>query len=218
MSNLYLRGFAQRASSDDGPIPFVVATEGRKADGIDLRMDRLDLDRYRANPVIMYGHDYFGRDSLPIGRAENVRTESGKLLADAVFDPGDEFAMTVDRKYRGGYLNAVSVGFDLRGLDIETGVPSSWEMLEFSAVPIPLDPDATADLGREVALARAFAESREGKKLSKASQDAIAQAVEALSALLGTQDDSDGETPRELPPEALARREALEAMAAAVNV
>lgn len=218
MSNLYLRGFAQRASSDDGPIPFVVATEGRKADGIDLRMDRLDLDRYRANPVIMYGHDYFGRDSLPIGRAENVRTESGKLLADAVFDPGDEFAMTVDRKYRGGYLNAVSVGFDLRGLDIETGVPSSWEMLEFSAVPIPLDPDATADLGREVALARAFAESREGKKLSKASQDAIAQAVEALSALLGTQDDSDGETPRELPAEALARREALEAMAAAVNV
>lgn len=184
MSRIYLRGHAQRAEADDGPIPFIVATEGRKADGLDLQMDRLDLERYRANPVIMYGHDYYGRGALPIGRAENVRVDGGQLLADAVFDRDDEFAATVDRKYRAGFLNAVSVGFDLRGLNLETGVPDSWEMLEFSAVPIPLDPDAVADLGRQVAVARALAEGREGKKLSKASKDAISQAVEALSALL----------------------------------
>lgn len=141
MSNVYLRGFMQREQAEDGPIRFVIATEGRKADGIDLRMDRLSLDRYRSNPVIMYGHDYYGRGSLPIGRAENVRVEKSALMADAVFDMDDEFAATVDRKYRGGFLNAVSVGFDFGRLD-STGVPESWELFEFSAVPIPLDPDA----------------------------------------------------------------------------
>ncbi len=150
MTTTYLRGFAERADNapGDGPIRFVIATEGRKADGIDLRMDRLSLDRYLANPVVMYGHDYWGRESLPIGRAENVHVDGDRLLADAVFDLDDPFAAQVDRKYRGGYLNAVSVGFDLRGFDNATGVPDSWELLEFSAVPIPLDPDALVESGR----------------------------------------------------------------------
>ncbi|MFE2106646.1 hypothetical protein ACFXAF_12375, partial [Kitasatospora sp. NPDC059463] len=71
MSRHYLRGYAVRAadgSAESGPIPFVLATAGRKADGIDLRMDTLDLARYLSNPVLGYGHAYWGRDGLPIGR------------------------------------------------------------------------------------------------------------------------------------------------------
>lgn len=194
MSRLYLRGFAQRADGDgDGPMRFIVATEGKKADGLDLRMDGLDLDRYRANPVVMYGHDYFGRDSLPIGRAENIEVDGPNLLSDTVFDPDDEFAQRVEAKYRGGFLNAVSVGFDIRGIDPETGVVDEWEMIEYSAVPVPLDPDAVVESGRAraLAVASALAEAREGQALSTADRGAVEQAIEALTALLAPPDADD---------------------------
>lgn len=142
----YLRGHVVRADGD-GPIRFVAATEGKKADGIDLRMDRLSLDRFRANPVILYGHTYWGRDSLPIGRSVGEEIDDDRLLIDVEFDRDDQFAAQVERKYRQRFLNAVSVGFDIRGLD-QDGVPDSWELLELSAVPVPLDPEALAESGR----------------------------------------------------------------------
>lgn len=132
------------ARAGDGPIRFIAATEGRKSDGVNLQMDRADLDRFRANPVIMYGHHYSGRDNLPIGRAERVWVDGPRLMADILFDRGDPFAADVERKYREGYLNAVSVGFDLHGLDDVTGIPDRWELIEISAVPIPLDGEAIA--------------------------------------------------------------------------
>lgn len=187
MSRLYLRGIAQRAEADtDGPIRFVVATEGRKADGLNLRMDGLNLDRFLANPVVMYGHDYWGRESLPIGRAENVRVDGESLVADTVFDMDDEFAARVDGKYRGGFLNAVSVGFDIHEMDDETGDVTGWEMIEYSAVPVPMDPDAVVESGRQraIAMASAIVDGREGKVLSTANQSAVQDAIDALKSLM----------------------------------
>lgn len=203
MSRLYLRGFAQRADTDDAdkPLRFIVATEGKKADGLDLRMDGLNLERFRANPVVMYGHDYWGRDSLPIGRAENIAVDGPNLMADTVFDPDDEFARRVEGKYRGGFLNAVSVGFDVRGIDPETGVVNEWEMIEYSAVPVPLDPDAVVESGRQLALATAFTEMREGKTLSAKNKTLVEQAIEALGGLLAASEkaakDDDEDEPRD---------------------
>lgn len=194
MSRLYLRGFAQRADEEsDGPLRFIVATEGKKADGLDLRMDGLDLDRFRANPVVMYGHDYWGREALPIGRAENLEIVDGQLLADTIFDLDDEFAAKVDRKYRGGFLNAVSVGFDIRAIDPETGVVDEWEMIEYSAVPVPLDPDAVVESGRAraVAMATALTEIRAGKVLSTKNKTLVEEAIATLSSLLDTAKDDD---------------------------
>lgn len=215
MSRMYLRGFAQRAD-DDKPLRFIVATEGKKADGLDLRMDGLSLERFEANPVVMYGHDYYGRDSLPIGRAENIRIDGPNLLADTIFDPDDEFAQQVERKYRGGFLNAVSVGFDIRNLDPDTGVVDSWEMIEYSAVPIPLDPDAVVESGRQraLALATAFVEAREGKVLSSGNKQLVEQAIETLTSLLQATEKVDDE-PRGLDPAAARLRvEQMERLAA----
>ncbi len=216
MTRLYLRGVAQRAEGDDepgGPIRFVVATEGRKADGLNLSMDGLDLDRFLANPVVMYGHDYFGRESLPIGRAESVEVVDGQLMADTVFDMSDEFAARVDAKYRGGFLNAVSVSFDIHDMDEETGDVSAWEMIEYSAVPVPLDPDAVAESGRLRAfeVASALAEQREGEVLSSTNKSAVEDAIGALKSLLEKADEADVEDDDEADdgrgmPLAVARR------------
>lgn len=186
MTRHYLRGFALRAATDSpdatGPVPFVLATEGRKADGLDLRMTGLDLTRYEGNPVLGYGHSYWGRDSLPIGRVDRARIDGGRLLGDLVFDQGDDFAVTVERKVRGGFLNAVSVGFDAHDIG-QDGVPARWELFETSVVPLPMDPDALADAdGRQ--LARALEGLRAGKVLSAKNSSLVQAAVDALTALL----------------------------------
>lgn len=185
---------AHRADSDpDGPLRFIIATEGRKADGIDLRMDNVDLARYQANPVVMALHDY---SKLPVGRAENITVDGGNLLADAIFDLDDPLGAEIDRKYRNKFMSAVSVGFDLYDVD-DSGVPARWEPLEFSAVPIPLDSDALLDSGRQVrALADALAEIRPDR-------DEVARIVEDTVARLRAAEETE---PVSTPALARARR------------
>lgn len=193
MPTMYLRGFALRDAETDaaseGPIPFVLATEGRKGDGIDLSMGNVDLARFESNPILGYGHDYWGRNSLPIGRVDDARVDGARLVGDLNFDPADEFAVKVEGKVRNRYLNAVSVGFDAMDID-EDGVPGKWVLYEVSVVPLPMDPDAVAeDGGRSLALARMFggdlAEiTRAGKVLSKKNLGLVESAYTALGALM----------------------------------
>ncbi len=149
MKRVHLRGYVERdAAATDGPIPFVLATEGRKGDGIDLQMASADLGRFMSNPLLGYGHMYWGRDSLPIGRVDEPRVDGQALRGGLVFDQDDPFAVTVERKIRGGFLNAVSVGFDAFDID-DQGRPGKWTLFEVSVVPLPMDADAVAE-GREL--------------------------------------------------------------------
>ena len=151
----YTRAYLDRAASPaDRPLRFVMATEGPKADGIDLRLAGADLSRFRANPVVGYGHCYYGRNDLPIGRADNVEIDGKRMLCDVEFDMADDFAAKVDRKYRDGFLNAVSIGFDVvewgddNGNYRDGGVAAKWELFELSVVPLPMDGKAVVDSGR----------------------------------------------------------------------
>lgn len=153
----HTRAYVDRAAMEPdgtGPIRFVAATEGRKADGIDLKMAGAELDRYRGNPVVGYGHSYWGRENLPIGRATEVTVDGDRLLIDVEFDQADEFAVQVERKYRAGFLNAVSIGFDVIAWENENdntwrgGVAEEWVLTELSCVPIPMDADAVVESGR----------------------------------------------------------------------
>lgn len=156
MDRGYIRGHAERTDSKSGPIRFVAATEGVKRDGVDLRMQGAELERFRANPVILFGHNAWGRQNLPIGRADNVGVEGDSLKMDIEFDQEDEFARTVERKIRAGFLNAVSIGFDVRGWEKpgqnlwNGGVATKWELFETSVVPVPMDEKATVEAGRSL--------------------------------------------------------------------
>jgi hypothetical protein len=136
---VYSLGLVERKAGK--PMRIVAANEGRQADGIDLRMEGADLARYLSNPIIGYGHDYWGRDALPIGKAVSTVVEGPQLFIEPEFDQDDEFAVTIERKMRGGYLNAVSIGFDTYDIN-EFGVPARWELVETSVVPLGMDPAA----------------------------------------------------------------------------
>lgn len=106
------------------------------------------LDNYRKNPVVMFGHDYA---SLPIAKATLIESSADGLSSVAEFAPADvyPFAETVHQMVRGGFLNAASVGFrpmawvyneDRKGVDY-----SEQELLEWSIVPVPANAEALVE-------------------------------------------------------------------------
>jgi HK97 family phage prohead protease len=149
MSNFFVRAFCERsddqAETEGGPVRFTASTEGVARDGLVISADGWKLEHYRKNPVVLWAHDYLGRN-LPIGKAVNVAVDGKRLVADVQFDPADEFARQVERKYRTGYLNAVSVGWETKLIEPGKGGSAARvaeaELLDISAVPVPGDPDA----------------------------------------------------------------------------
>lgn len=131
------------------PVPFIASTPGTKADGLDLRMEDWDLARFEQYPVILFGHNY--HDGLPIGLGR-ASVEEDHLRIDVTYDVDDDFAMAVRSKALKGML-AGSVGWmsfretgeDDEGNEVEN---TRNELLEFSMVPVPMDPAAMPDLER----------------------------------------------------------------------
>ena len=109
------------------------------------------LDNYLKNPVFLWAHDY---SQPPVGKTVKVEVVGKKLITDVEFADADtyKFADTIYRLYKGGFLNAVSVGFqplEWEGKSGEDDVPkwegnvfTKQELLEHSAVPVPANPNA----------------------------------------------------------------------------
>jgi len=116
------------------------------------------LDEYRKNPVVQYAHDRF---ALPVGKNLWIKVDGRGLIAKTLFARHD-FAEQVFQLYREGFLNAWSVGFAPvdwapkdgqllagRALGLDESdllgvrrVYTKWALLEYSAVPVPANPQA----------------------------------------------------------------------------
>lgn len=118
-----------------------------------IALDGWKLDNFRANPVVLYGHD---SSALPVGKARRVWVESNALKAEVEFTPEGvaRFNDTVYEMLKGGFLNAVSVGFSplkwawSKAPDRPMGIDFiEQELLEFSIVTIPANPEALIEDG-----------------------------------------------------------------------
>jgi hypothetical protein len=111
----------------------------------DVVMPRgMKTDNYMKNPVVAFGHDYRG---LAIAKAGGLDVTDDRIIATVQFpDEGVyPFADQVYKLYRDGFMNAWSIGFmPLKALDLDTGGRQfdEWELLEFSAVLVPDNPEA----------------------------------------------------------------------------
>ena len=128
-------------------IEFVVSTAARDRDGDIIEPGGWRTEQYMRNPVVLWAHD---AGQPPVAKALSVEVRDGALMAVAQFTDAETYAFgdTVFRLYAGGYLNAVSAGFmpisaepfedgGVRGYRI-----SDQELWEFSAVPVPANPEA----------------------------------------------------------------------------
>lgn len=142
---------------DDGErtLDFVISTETPDRDADTIAAEGWDLKQYLKNPVVLWGHNY---RQPPIGRALEVDVEDGALRSRAQFTPQDlyPFGYMVYEMYRQGYLRAVSVGFmpqkysineERGGVDFE-----EQELLEYSAVPVPANPEALIGASKAIDL------------------------------------------------------------------
>jgi len=130
-------------------ITFVVSTSGRDRDGDVIMQDGWNLDNYMKNPIVLWAHD---PSQPPVARTKRISVQGNKLIATAQFPDKDtyEFGNTVYQMYKGGFLNATSVGFQPTELELMEGPePGDFgfrfvkqELMEFSAVPIPSNPEA----------------------------------------------------------------------------
>ena len=133
----------------DRVLEFIGSTETQDRDGEVIKADGWDLKNYKKNPVFMWAHRY---DQPPIGKATSVKAKDGKLTFKIEFADKDtyEFADTIYRLYKGGFMSATSVGFMPDTDAIEEGdgekaprrTYTKQELLELSAVPVPSNPDA----------------------------------------------------------------------------
>ncbi len=129
-------------------VSFTISTGSVDRDRDTLSVAGWVLDNYVKNPVVLWAH-YYGQP--PIARAESIVKRAKALRATAQFATAEEypFADTIFRLVNGGYLQATSVGFrpikwvydeDRHGYDME-----EQELLEFSIVPVPANPEALRD-------------------------------------------------------------------------
>ena len=135
----------------DRTVRFTITNGDRDRDNDTINPAGWELEAYLKNPVVLWAHD---QRSLPVGKASALKMvdvhhtptgHQGKMDADAQFTSDEEYAFgaTVHRLVMGGYLNAVSVGFNPiewkyredgkdRGIDF-----LKQELMEFSVVPVP---------------------------------------------------------------------------------
>jgi phage head maturation protease len=114
------------------------------------------LERFMANPVVPFAHDY---TVPPVGRVQGLEIVNGLLVAQIEWDTSEEneLGQLVASQFERGFLNAVSVGFAPGEVIPRNQLPDDSpyrantgnlyrnpELLEISAVPIPAHASALA--------------------------------------------------------------------------
>jgi HK97 family phage prohead protease len=135
----------------DRKMSFTISTASVDRDNDTIDPKGWQLDNYAKNPVVLWAHDY---SQPPVGKAVNIQSTADGLKAEVEFLPKgmSPFADMIHDMVKGGFLNATSVGFAgkdfARSKDREHGYDfKSQELLEFSIVPVPSNPEALVQRG-----------------------------------------------------------------------
>jgi HK97 family phage prohead protease len=124
-------------------------------------------DFLKTGGPILWGHDYY---APPIGRGKEIKVSPDSLDIKIEFVPAeiDPFAAQVEKLVAGGWIRTGSVGFqvykrepltanDLKQRpEMQYGERLYGDLLEFSIVPVPANPEALAQKGFAEAVARSY--------------------------------------------------------------
>lgn len=140
---------------------WTISTASVDRDGDTIQVAGWETDAFlRAGGPVLWAHDYRG---LPIGKSPWVKAVGASLKARVEFAPAEvyPFAETVRQLVDFGAIKSTSVGFrpdpkkaiwneQRGGFDFK-----GQELLEFSVVPVPSNPEALLDTAKGVAAAKA---------------------------------------------------------------
>lgn len=155
-----IRAFDRKTAEETRTIEFVISDETRDRHGTVIPVKSWNLDSYNKNGIVGYQHEVYGgwgdpNPDMILGRGEAF-VEEGKLIGRVTFEPAEinPLAEKIFQKVLHGTLKATSVGFRevVRGKwgegeeSVNGKTPTyyfgSVELLEFSIVNIPSNPNA----------------------------------------------------------------------------
>jgi hypothetical protein len=168
----YLEGVIDRASINEDiektrTVRFVISTNARDRHKTVLNMKNWKLDNFNRNPIVGYQHNVYGDNMCTPPNPDDVlgparawiETKDGRevLMGEVTFETADinPQAEKIFRKVLNGTLRATSVGFlevgqgkfgsgeQRAGGKEETYYFEGQELVEFSIVNIPSNPEAT---------------------------------------------------------------------------
>ena len=183
---------AVKAANDENyTIKFVYSTNDEDRHGEIVDQKSWILDEYLKNPVVLFAHDH---NQPAIGKTVNIYfNEEGNLEGEIQFAVKEyEFAKTIYQLYKGGYMRAVSVGFQNEVVEYDEGdnkvTLKRNHLFEVSCVSVPANALAlakskgidTADLEKHLNIPV----EKEGKVLSAKNRTAVENAISALSQVL----------------------------------
>ncbi len=149
MVRVYCTGTPQTVTVGKEEKPGVLITtpdQDRMGEVVDPK--GVELTHYLNNPVILWAHNY---NEPPIGSSESIKVTEAGIVAVPRW-ASTQRAQEIKTLYDEGHMRAWSIGFipkewvDGNG---EGGAAyrtyTKWELLEFSAVPVPANPHALSE-------------------------------------------------------------------------
>lgn len=133
-----------------------------------VQPDGMQYDHFMKNPVVLFAHNYA---SKPIAKCTSLKVDSKGVTATVEFTPEGLYqeADVIYEMYKQGFLNAWSIGFmpqkdgyeenEFGGYNFKT-----WELFEFSSVPVPDNPEALTIMRSKGINVDAVVEKEESKK------------------------------------------------------
>lgn len=112
----------------------------------------MNKKNFSKNPVVLWAHSY---ETPPIGKALWVRKEGNGIVSKVKF-ANTAMGQEIFNLYKDGFMKAFSIGFiptktdfperdeDEKAHKKPVAIYKEWELLEFSAVPVPANPEAVA--------------------------------------------------------------------------
>ena len=148
-----------RQAEDGSAHRMVIAANELSRNGDDLNLRGISFKDYRKNPVVLWAHDSYS--GIPIAKTLRIgHDDQGRIVADFEFNSGDEFAARVENAWNGGFIRAASIRFmptkvvEVRNEDgeVERFRVDKSDLLEWSLVPVPADPDSVRAAARALGL------------------------------------------------------------------
>jgi len=141
---------------NDGEMTLVATISTSSKDRMDesVAHDGANLKDFQKNPIVLWAHDYA---QPPIGKALWVKKDNeNKGLVSKMQFAQTDFAKEIYGLYKGGFMKAFSIGFIPRQIYRNYQQENydkakdpfltiqKWDLLEYSAVPVPANPEALA--------------------------------------------------------------------------
>lgn len=130
-------------------VDFVISTAARDRENDTISVSGWETGHFMNSPVVLWCHDH---QAPPVAQALSLTVTDAVLMAKAKFTSREisPFGYMIFQMYAERFLRATSVGFipfewDRRMDDDGLGVDfNRQELLEFSCVPVPANPEALA--------------------------------------------------------------------------